>query len=46
MPGSGRPQHGEGDEGGQLQTSAQDADIWSGSADVRGAADSLIFSHL
>lgn len=46
VPGPRRPQHSEGDEGGQLQTSAQDADIWSGSADVRGAADSLIFSHL
>lgn len=43
MLGSGRAQHNEGDEGGQLQTSAQDASLWSGSANIRGAADSLLF---
>lgn len=34
---SGRAQHNEGDEGGQLQTSAQDAHLWIGSADIRGS---------
>lgn len=36
VPGSRRAQHREGDEGNQLQTSAQDASLWDGSADIRG----------
>lgn len=39
MLGSGRAQYNEGNEGGQLQTSAQDASLWIGSANIRGAAD-------
>lgn len=34
--GSRRAQHREGDEGNQLQTSAQDASLWDGSANVGG----------
>lgn len=34
--GSRRAQHREGDEGNQLQTSAQDASLWDGSANIRG----------
>lgn len=40
--GSWCPQHSEGDEGGQLQTSAQDVCLWSGSADIWGTSGSLI----
>ena len=34
--GSRRSQHRKGNEGNQLQTSAQDASLWDGAANVRG----------